>query len=60
MSIFLSQKQAREFLNITPTTIFRWEEKGKIKVYKTSGGHRRYLKTDLEKLIGMDMSNLIS
>jgi putative resolvase len=54
MSIFLSQKQAREFLNITRTTILRWEEQGKIKVYKTSGGHRRYLKTDLEKLIGMD------
>jgi excisionase family DNA binding protein len=44
MSIFLSQKQAREFLNITRTTILRWEEHGDIKVYKTSGGHRRYLK----------------
>ncbi|MFJ5758587.1 IS607 family transposase [Neobacillus sp. NPDC093182] len=54
MSIFLSQKQAREFLNITRTTILRWEEQGKIKVYKTSGGHRRYLKSDLEKIIGMD------
>lgn len=28
MSIFLSQKQAREFLNITQTTILRWEEQG--------------------------------
>jgi putative resolvase len=53
MSIFLSQKQAREFLNITRTTILRWEELGQIIVYKTSGGHRRYLKSDLEKLIGM-------
>jgi predicted site-specific integrase-resolvase len=44
MSIFLSQKQAREFLNITRTTILRWEEHGDIKVYKTSEGHRRYLK----------------
>jgi putative resolvase len=54
MSIFLSKKQAREFLNITRTTILRWEELGQIKVYKTSGGHRRYLKSDLEKLIGMN------
>lgn len=54
MSNFLSQKQAREFLNITRTTILRWEEQGNIKVYKTSGGHRRYLKSDLEKLIGLD------
>jgi putative resolvase len=53
MSIFLSLKQAREFLNITRTTILRREEQGYIKVYKTSGGHRRYLKSDLEKLIGM-------
>jgi putative resolvase len=55
MSIFLSQKQAREFLNISRTTILHWEELGKIKVYKTSGGHRRYLKSDLEKLIGMEV-----
>ena len=55
MSIFLSQKQAREFLNITRTTILRWEELGKLKVYKTSGGHRRYLKSVLEKLIGMEL-----
>jgi len=33
MSIFLSQKQAREFLNITRTTILRWEEEGEIKAY---------------------------
>lgn len=31
MSIFLSQKLGREFLNITRTTILRWEEQGKIK-----------------------------
>lgn len=57
MSIFLSQKQARDFLNITRTTILRWEEQGYIKVYKTSGGHRRYLKSDLEKLIGIDVED---
>jgi putative resolvase len=55
MSIFLTQKQAREFLNISRTTILYWEEQGKVKVYKTSGGHRRYLKSDLEKLIGMEV-----
>ena len=55
MSIFLSQKQAREFLNITRTTIFAVGRTCDIKVYKTSGGHRRYLKSDLEKLIGVDV-----
>jgi putative resolvase len=54
MSIFLSQKQARDYLNISRTTILRWEDQGKFKVNKTSGGHRRYLKSDLEELIGMD------
>lgn len=39
MSNFLSQKQAREFLNVSRMTILRWEEKGEIRVYKTSGGH---------------------
>jgi predicted site-specific integrase-resolvase len=32
-----------------------WEEQWKIKVYKTSGGHLRYLKSDLEKLNGMEV-----
>jgi putative resolvase len=54
MSIFLLQKQAREYLNISRTNILRWEDQGEIKVYKTSGGHRRYLKSNLEELIGMD------
>lgn len=55
MSIFLSQKQAREFLNISRMTLLRWEDQGQIKVYKTSGGHRRYLKSDLEKIIGIEV-----
>jgi putative resolvase len=59
MSIFLSQKQAREFLNISRTTILHWEEQGKINVYKTSGGHRRYLKGDLEKLMGIEVEKTI-
>jgi hypothetical protein len=30
MSIFFPKKQTREFLNITRTTILRWEEMGQI------------------------------
>ena len=36
---FFITEKAREALNITRTTILRWEEQGKIKAYKTSGGH---------------------
>jgi len=38
----LSIKQAAEILGVSTKTLRRWEENGKIKAYRTKGGHRRY------------------
>lgn len=49
-------KQASEFLGVSIETLRRWERSGKIKTYRTEGGHRRFDKTDLIRLKSADHS----
>ena len=44
-------EEASKFLNVSKSSLRRWEKEGKIKSQRTPGGHRRYLKDDLLKLI---------
>ena len=43
-----STHSAARFCRVTPMTIIRWVEEGRIKAYKTPGGHRRIMRGDLE------------
>ncbi len=43
-----STHSAARFCRVTPMTIIRWIEEGRIKAYKTPGGHRRIMRADLE------------
>ncbi len=49
MAVLLTIKQAAEFLGVSPKTIRRWEKAGKIKSFRTEGGHRRFDREDLLK-----------
>lgn len=40
------------FLNVSKSTLHRWDKNNKLKPIKTVGGHRRYKLTDLKKFIG--------
>lgn len=42
MTKLLTQKEACEYLNISRTTILRWEKEGRISPLRTTGKHRRY------------------
>ncbi len=46
--VFSTQAAAR-LCHVTPMTIIRWINEGRIRAYKTPGGHRRIMKADLEK-----------
>lgn len=49
-----SISKAMEFLGVSRTSLIRWENENKlgIKSMRTpGGGHRRYKKSDLEKLL---------
>ena len=52
MTIFLTQKQVMEKLNVTRPTILKWEERGILNPIRLDGGHRRYKQSDIEKIIG--------
>ncbi len=43
-----STHSAARFCRVTPMTIIRWIDEGRIKAYKTPGGHRRIMRADLE------------
>jgi putative resolvase len=53
MTVFLTQKEVLETLNITRPTLLRWEEKGIIQPLFLESGHRRYHKDQIEKMIGI-------
>jgi excisionase family DNA binding protein len=48
----ISPKEAANMLNVTTDCLRKWEQAKKITAVKTIGGHRRYLRADVELLLG--------
>ena len=42
---------------LTHNSLKKWENKGLIKSYKTPGGHRRYLESDIQHLLKIDRTS---
>lgn len=42
-----------EILDVTPKTLRVWDKENKLKPILTSGGHRRYRESDINKIIGV-------
>jgi excisionase family DNA binding protein len=54
MKKLLNMRETMSYLNVSKITLQRWDNNGKLKAVRTSGGHRRYKLSDLEKFIGED------
>jgi putative resolvase len=52
MSELLNLKETMVFLNVSKSTLHRWDRDGKLKSIKTVGKHRRYKLSDLKLFIG--------
>jgi excisionase family DNA binding protein len=52
--------EAADYLGVHFTTLRRWSDDGNIPVYKTPGGRRRYLRSDLDSYLRGTQSNKIS
>ena len=52
MKNLLNIRETMDYLNVSKITLQRWDNSGKLKAIRTSGGHRRYKLSDLEKFIG--------
>ena len=49
-SDWLSLREARSLLDVSDTTLRQWADDGHLRVYRTPGGHRRFLREDIESL----------
>lgn len=52
MDRLLTLKETQQLLNVSKSTLQRWDNSGKLIALRTEGGHRRYKKSDIERLIG--------
>lgn len=52
MEQLLTIKQAAQYLNVSQDTLRKWDVSGKLIPLKTSGGHRRYRKSQLDAHMG--------
>ena len=55
MDQMMTIRQAAEYLNVIQDTLRRWDASGKLKPLKTSGGHRRYRKSQLDAFMGCNV-----
>ena len=62
MDKLLSLKETEKLLNVSKSTLQRWDNSGKLKAIRTEGGHRRYRQSDIDKILknvdGITYSNL--
>jgi len=49
---WLSINAACAYLGVDQSTLRRWSDAGKVPVFRTPGGHRRYAEEDLRTLVG--------
>ena len=47
-SQWLSLRAACRLLDVSDTTLRQWADSGYVRVYRTPGGHRRFLRDDIE------------
>ena len=47
---YLSRAEVAEILKVSPNTVTRWAEAGKLPYIRTLGGHRRYIKEAVQEL----------
>lgn len=48
--------EASHVLGVSPATLRRWSDAGRLRVYTTPGGHRRFSRSTLERLLPADRS----
>jgi len=53
---WVSLSEASRLLGVSPATIRRWSDAGRLRVFTTPGGHRRFSRATLEGLLPTDRS----
>jgi excisionase family DNA binding protein len=48
MASWMTLGQAARYLGVSEPTLRKWTDEGRIPVFRTPGGHRRYLRDELD------------
>ena len=56
---WLTIEDASKYLGVSQDTLRRWEKKGRLIPRRTMGGHRRYLRRQLEELLKLPVTPII-
>jgi excisionase family DNA binding protein len=46
----LTTKKVAEMFAVTPSTVVKWADAGRLPFFRTPGGHRRYPRAEVEAL----------
>lgn len=52
MDRLLTIEETKNLLNVSKSTLQRWDREGRLIAQRTEGGHRRYLQSEIEALMG--------
>ncbi|MDV6271870.1 MULTISPECIES: BldC family transcriptional regulator [Rhodococcus] len=55
---WLTTKQVAALFHVDRTTVSRWAREGKVGTLRTLGGHRRYRRSEIEKLLRNRLTTL--
>lgn len=53
---WIGLSEASRLLGVSPATLRRWSDAGRLRVFTTPGGHRRFSRATLERLLPSDRS----
>jgi excisionase family DNA binding protein len=48
---WLTLSEASKLLGVHPATLRQWSDEGKVRIFRTPGGHRRFSRPDIERML---------
>lgn len=48
---WLTLSEASKLLSVHPATLRQWSDEGKVRIFRTPGGHRRFSRADIERML---------
>ncbi|HEX6288399.1 MAG TPA: helix-turn-helix domain-containing protein [Herpetosiphonaceae bacterium] len=48
---WLTLSEASKLLGVHPATLRQWSDEGKVRIFRTPGGHRRFSHADIERML---------
>jgi excisionase family DNA binding protein len=52
--VLLTPGEVAKMFRVDPKTVTRWAKAGKLTAIRTLGGHRRYRRSEVQALLGID------